>query len=137
MLVRLRIWFDIASNVGGTRTSAVDPFVTFDRGESTSLLAIFCKASIVADCGGVFSPSMLCGGLLNDGRIVGVSRLGVSRPLGVEDLERLVSFSGDLPSCPSSLYVCGVVGLGFSGDLGALSDEPPSIILLKSLTVPV
>jgi hypothetical protein len=79
---------------------------------------------------------MLCGGLLNDCRTVGVSWLGVSRPLGVEDLDQLESFSIDLVST-RSLYDCGVDGLDFSGDFGGLIDEPPSIMLLKSLTVPV
>jgi hypothetical protein len=49
MLVRLRIWLEIASKVCGVRTNAVDPFVTLDSGASISLLAMLCKANIVAD----------------------------------------------------------------------------------------
>lgn len=147
MLVRLRIWFEIASNVCGVRTSALDPFVTFDNGAggSTSRLAICCNANIVADCGGVFSPRMLCGGLLKEGLSVGMSRIGVSRPgAGVE--AQLPSFSGDLSgdfsndftSEKKSLFVCGVDGRAFSGDgVGEPNVEPPSIKLLKSRTFPV
>jgi len=62
----------MASNVCGVRTSAVEPLVTFTNGASTSLKDIVCRASIVADCGGAFSPRMLCGGLLKDGLSVGV-----------------------------------------------------------------
>lgn len=139
------------------RTSAVDPFVTFDKAASASLLTMFCRASIVADCGGVFSPRMLCGGLLNDGLSVGVSRLGGSWwGVGVEQrlesfsgddassrsTERRESFSGDfsgdLPSRKKSLFECGVEGRteAFSGDLEP-NVEPPSRKLLKSLTLPV
>jgi hypothetical protein len=92
------------------------------------LPAIVCRASIVADWGGVFSPSMLCGGLLSDGRTVGVSRPGVSRLIGVGVPARAVSFSGE---------VCGVAGRLFSGDLGVPNEDPPSRKLLKSLTCPV
>tara|TARA_R110002060_G_scaffold25853_2_gene35395 strand:- start:396 stop:833 length:438 start_codon:yes stop_codon:yes gene_type:complete len=145
MLVRLKIWFEIASKVCGVRTSAVEPFVTFDRGASTSLVAMFWRASIVADCGGVFSPRILCGGRLKDGRTVS-SRFGVSRP-GVGVTDRLESFSGglsadfsgDLGSSTKSLFECGVAGRPelFSGDRGVLNVEPPSKKLLKSLTFPV
>lgn len=80
------------------RTSAVELLVIFDNGASRSLLAMVCRASIVADCGGVFSPSMLCGGRRSEGLTWGNSRLGVSRP-GVGVAVRLVdSFSGDLNS---------------------------------------
>jgi hypothetical protein len=147
MLVRLRIWFEIASKVCGARTSAFDPFVTFDNGASVSLLAICCNANIVADCGGVFSPRILCGGLLKEGLKEGVSRTGVSRPgVGVE--ARLPSLSGDfsgdlsgdLPSEKKSLAVCGVTGLFvlFSGEgVGDPKVEAPSRKLIKSRTFPV
>lgn len=98
----------------------------------------------MADCGGVFSPRILCGGRLKDGRTVS-SRFGVSRP-GVGVTDRLESFSGDLSgdfsgdlgSSTKSLFECGVAGRPvFSGDRGVLNVEPPSKKLLKSLTFPV
>ncbi len=140
MLVRLRIWFDIASNVCGVRTRAVEPLVTFDRGLSLSLVDMFCRASIVADWGGVFSPSMLCGSLRRDGRKVGVSLpAGVCVGVGVD--ERFVSFSGDFASTrANSLLAYGVEGRFdvFSGDLvGDADKDPPSRKLLRSLTFPV
>lgn len=59
ILVRLRIWLEIASKFP-VRTNAVDPLVTLDRGFSVSLVGIDCRANMVADCGGAFSPKMLC-----------------------------------------------------------------------------
>lgn len=125
------------------RTSAVEPFVTFDRGASTSLPAIVCKASIVADGGGVFSPNILCGCLLREGRTLIMSRVGVSRPgVGVVDLgvsSFSGDFSGDTPSKKKSLLPCGVEGRfeDFSGELGDDNAEPLSKKLLRSRTLPV
>lgn len=99
----------------------------------------------MADWGGVFSPSMLCGGFRNEGlscreSLLDISRFSIVLEEGVGVVERLVSFSGDLLSSINSLPVRGVVpdliGL-FSGDLGEPNDEPPSSKLLKSLTFPV
>jgi hypothetical protein len=136
MLVRLRIWFEIASNVWGVRTNAVEPLVTFVRGLSVSLVDIECRASMVADWGGVFSPSILCGGLRRDGRKVGVSLPAVAE-VGVGVTERPVSFSGDFASIAKSLLVYGLVGRFFSGDLsgdleGDAGIDPPSRKLLRT-----
>ena len=139
MLVRLRIWLEIPSNVGGTRTSAVDPFVTFARDVSGSLAAMVCSANIVADGGGAFSPRMLCGGRRNDGLTCGIAELGVSRPVGVGVPARVtLSFSGDF-GASKSLDRRGLdclVGL-LSGDRGVIGPDPFSRRLLISLTLPV
>jgi hypothetical protein len=97
------------------------------------------SASIVADCGGVFSPSMLCGGLRRDGRKVDIS-LPIDAEVGVGVAERLPSFSGDFASGVQSLLVYGDVGrcAVFSGDLDGEADkDAPSMKLLRSLTLPV
>jgi hypothetical protein len=56
--------------------NAVALLVTVASGDSVSrgvdAEGIFCNASIVADCGGVFSPRILFCGLLAEGRITGV-----------------------------------------------------------------
>lgn len=106
MLVRLRIWFDMASKLCGTRTIAVELLVAalggglplsllslLSRLSRLSLLDIDCKASIVADCGELLSLRMLDWGRRSDGRTLKFSR-GVGAAVGVA--ERLVSFSGDL-----------------------------------------
>ena len=100
----------------------------------------------MADWGGVFSPSMLCGGLLKEGLIFDMSLFAGSR-LGVGVADRLVvSFSGDLSGDFSGGFAsnmkslkCGLDGRVecFSGDFGELFNEPPSRKLLKSLTCPV
>lgn len=78
--------------------------------------------------------------------------MGVSLPViaeeGVGVDERVISFSGDLASRAKSLTAYGVVGrfAAFSGDRsGDLSGDrdgeankfPPSMKLLRSLTLPV
>ncbi len=121
------------------RTSAVEPFVTFDSGLSISRVDMDWRASIVADWGGVFSPSILCGGLLRDGRKVGMS-LPIEAEVGVGVAERLFSFSGEFASSVQSLFVYGDVGrcAVFSGDLDGEADkDAPSMKLLRSLTLPV
>jgi hypothetical protein len=82
---------------------------------------------------------MLCGGLRRDGRNVGISR-PIDVELGVGVAERLLSFSGDFASGVQSLLVyedegrCAI----FSGDLDGEADkDPPSMKLLRSLTLPV
>jgi hypothetical protein len=113
--------------------------VILDRGLSTSLVGIDCKASMVADCGGVFSPRILCGGRRKDGRRVGVS-LDAGVAVGVVVAERLESFSGDLNSTARSLLPYGDAGRlnVLSGDLdGDEASELPSMKLLRSLTLPV
>lgn len=82
---------------------------------------------------------MLCGGLRRDGRKVGISRPNDAE-LGVGVAERLVSFSGDFASGVQSLLVYGEEGrcAVFSGDLdGEADNDPPSMKLLRSLTLPV
>lgn len=99
MLVRLSIWFDMASKLCGTRTIAVELLVVALGGglalsllSRFSLLDIDCKASIVADCGELLSLRMLDCGRRSDGRTLKFSR-GI---WAVGVAERLVSFSGDL-----------------------------------------
>lgn len=81
---------------------------------------MLCKACIVDDCGGVFSPRMLC----DRGR-----RRAVGRTIGVQlgpgtGVEQAESLTGDRESVDVDV---GVVGL---------LDDPPSIIKLKSRTEP-
>lgn len=116
MLVRLRIWFDIASKLCGTRTIAVELLVVagggglalslLSRVSRLSLLDIDCKASIVADCGELLSLRMLDCGRRSDGRTLKFSR-SVGAAVGVA--ERLLSFSGDLAIslCSSSSFLSG------------------------------
>ena len=66
MFVRVRIWFERVSSCCGDLAVAVEPLVTLARGLSVSRsrgesfgVDIVWSASIVADCGGVFSPRML------------------------------------------------------------------------------
>lgn len=153
MLVRLRIWFEMASKFP-VRTKAVDPLLALDIGVSNSRVGIDCRANIVADCGGVFSPRILCWcDLRKDGLIedIGVDE-GESRPFsrfeGVGVPWRLAVFSGGA-SKRNSLLKRGVEGrlyfsgeLGFSGDgyfSGDWGDDdnrvPLSIKLLRSLTL--
>ena len=90
----------------------------------------------MADCGGVFSPSMLCGAFLRDGRTDRES-LGLESGVRVGVVKR--SFSGDRPSIMKSLLIGGVdsrCGF-FSGDLGVPKLDPPSRKLLRSRTFPV
>lgn len=87
----------------------------------------------------MFSPRILCGGRLNDGRTCGTATLGVSRPdVGVGVPVRLApSFSGDFTTS-NSLVIRGLdclVGL-FSGDRGVTGEEPFSRKLLISRTMP-
>lgn len=114
--------------------AAEAPLVTLASGDPTSFaeeLGIFCSASIVADCGGVFSPRMLCV-CLRIGRLTGVRLVDT----GVEVEERVFSWSADLDSVFSSLPFTGVEGLlPFSGDLGVESREP-SMSILRSRTLP-
>jgi hypothetical protein len=87
----------------------------------------------------VFSPSILCGGLRSDGRKVGIS-LPIDVEAGVGVAERLLPFSGDFVSGVQSLLIYGDVGrcTVFSGDLDGEADrDPPSMKLLRSLTLPV
>ena len=82
---------------------------------------------------------MLCGGLRRDGRRVGISR-PIDADVGVGVAERLLSFSGDFASVVQSLLVYGEEGwwADFSGDLDGEADkDPPSMKLLRSLTLPV
>lgn len=116
--------------------------MTVARGDSASrddTEGMFCNASIVADWGGVFSPRMLCGGLLAEGRATeGKLGMGVGVPGAV------FSFSADLDSLSWSLPRVGVDGLAdlsFSGDprgveLAESRSLEPSIIRLRSLTLP-
>ncbi|KAK0723234.1 hypothetical protein B0T26DRAFT_705854 [Lasiosphaeria miniovina] len=93
---------------------------------------MFWSASIVADCGGVFSPRMLWCGRRTVGRMMGV-RLGPS--LGVATMA--FSSRSSLDSTKGSRPLEGVEGLSnFSGDLGVEMAEsrPPSIMRLRSLT---
>lgn len=137
MLVRLKIWSDKPSILGTDLTRASDAFVAW-AGEGVSgssrgaWVALFCRASIVADCGGVFSPSMLCCGLLTVGRTMGV-RLGPGTGVGS-------SLSAGLDSTASRI-LAGVEGLAalsddFVGDCG-LCGLPFSRSILRSRTVPV
>ena len=101
--------------------------------------AIFCRANIVADCGGVFSPRILCWVLrVTQGRTAGLRLMGI----GVGVVGRGCSFSAGLDSFSGSRsrFRCGVLGLEcFSGDpLGVgLIESPraPSIMRLRSRTV--
>jgi hypothetical protein len=82
---------------------------------------------------------MLCGGLRRDGRKVAIS-LPIDVEAGVGVAERLLSFSGDFASGVQSLLVYGDEGrcVVFSGDLDGEADkDPPSMKLLRSLTLPV
>jgi len=82
---------------------------------------------------------MLCGGLRRDGRKDGISR-PIDAELGVGVVERLLSFSGDFASGVQSLLAYGDEGrcAVFSGDLDGEADkDPPSMKLLRSLTLPV
>lgn len=86
MLVRLRIWDEMASNVYGARPRVADELVMFESGASESArVRIDCRASIVPE-GGVFSP---CVGLF--------SSVGVALPpgVGVSDPDLLGLFSAD------------------------------------------
>jgi hypothetical protein len=121
---------------------AVELFVTFASGLGDSvgggslvdaLDGMFCKASIVADWGGVFSPRMLWCGLRTVGRTTGVK---------LEDSDVGVSLSTDLARSFSRPRI-GVEGLelNFSGDddlgvliesrLGALSSKKPRSLTLE------
>lgn len=148
MLVRVRSWFERYSEErAGCFIMGVELFVTFARGGSASRPSrdddtegMFCNANIVADCGGVFSPSMLRVGLLAEARIAEliVDGAGVGVPGAV------FSFSADLDSLSFSLLRTGVDGLGylsFSGEprgveLAESLSLDPSIIKLRSLTLP-
>jgi hypothetical protein len=79
---------------------------------------MLCKASIVADCGGVFSPRILWGGRRTEGRTTGVILL----PIGV-GVPGALSLSTDF-SLSFSRPRVGVDGrLNFSGDLGELMES--------------
>lgn len=149
MLVSATIWPDRApaSWSGADLGAAVEPFVTSDSAEaagggggvclcvSASLGAgagMFCSASIVADCGGVFSPRMLCdSGRRTTGRTMGV-RLGPGTKL-----PRWESLSGDVEEendSRESRCRIGVVGrVDFSGDSG--EEGTPSIMKPRSRTL--
>lgn len=118
MLVRLKICVEIASKFWESRTFGVELLVMLEREVSVSFgVAIFCKASIVAE-GGVFSPRMAFGG--------GRRRLGVSLAfaVGVTVPDRLGLFSGDRFS-RSKLCTRDSRSGDLSGDLaGDLSRDP-------------
>jgi hypothetical protein len=92
MLVKLKIWEDIASNVCGVFIVALEPFVMSQREVSTSLgVGVFCKASIVAE-GGVFSPRMALKGGLDAGLRLGASlTISFELPFGCPALVGLLS----------------------------------------------
>lgn len=139
ILVKLMIWLERLSSACGARTRAVESFVTFARGvDSRSLcecvgVDIFCNANMVADCGGVFSPRILCWARRAVGRTIGVM-LGP----GVMVMA-FSSFSSDLGSKKGSFRDArnGVDGLlDLSGDLDEDDDCPDSSIKLRSRTLP-
>ena len=87
----------------------------------------------MADCGGVFSPRMLCCGRLTDGRTIGVREVP---DVGVAVLLR-GSLSIGLESEMKSRDLMGVDGLVcFSGDFGDEDECWPSMSRLRSRTEP-
>ena len=125
ILVRLRIWLEIASKDCGARNNADELLVILDKEVSVSLgVGVFCRASIIDD-GGVFSPNIAFGGGLDVGRRTGVS-LATSFALGVGVPVRVGLFSGDLFS-KSKPGVRGILSSERS------KEEVPSRKLFRSL----
>lgn len=102
MLVKVMSWFDRCSVEGCSvercgRIMGAELFVTVANGDSVSrddTEGMFCNANIVADWGGVFSPRMLCGSFLPEGRTIEL-RFGA---IGVGVPGAAFSFSADLES---------------------------------------
>ena len=114
MVVRLKIWVEIASKVCGLRLVGNEFLVISFNEESPSFAVdMFCIASIVAE-GGVFSPRIAFTGDRGVGLKIGVS-LPKSLVLGVGVPERVGLRSGDLFSC-SKLGVRGTLSKDRSGE---------------------
>lgn len=101
MFVKLRSWIDKPSRELWGFSGAVAPFVTFDRG-SPSLREdwedMLCRASIVDEGGGVFSPRMLwVAWRRGAGRTIGV-KLGPGAD-GAEEATDSVGVQGRLEPC--------------------------------------
>lgn len=121
MLVKVRIWFERLSIAIGGLAAAVELFVISAKGLGTSTAGVASldeidgmsrSASIVADCGGVFSPRMLLAGRLIEERSTGVRLIDI----GVT----VVSLSTDFSQSFSRPRI-GVEGrVVFSGDLDEL-----------------